>query len=228
MEKIDVSIILPVFNEEKTIANVIDKLLRLSLRKEIIVVNDGSTDLTPEILKKFQANNCLKILEHGKNLGKGVAIRTGIKEAQGDFIIIQDGDLEQDPQDILNLLRVAKERNLEVIFGTRVLNRGFQFDIRYVANMLFALLTNILFRGHLSDIMTGYKLCKTDIIKGIKLDSNGFDIEPEITAKLLKQKRRICEIPVSYNPRTAKEGKKIRFRDSFKIVGRLLLEKIAN
>lgn len=226
MQDIEISIVLPVFNEENTIKKISQKLVDLPLSKEIIIVNDGSTDSTGCMLKEMKKDNCLKIIEHKKNFGKGAAIRTGIKYARGEFFVIQDGDLEQDPRDIANMLRHAKENNLDVVFGSRVLNWGFKYDTRYVANMLFALITNILFKAHLTDIMTGYKLCKTPIIRDLKLNSNGFDIEPEITAKLLKRNINIHEIVISYNPRTYKEGKKICFWDSFKVIGRLLLEKV--
>lgn len=226
MQDIEITIVLPVFNEENTIKKISEKLVDLPLSKEIIIVNDGSTDNTATMLKEMKKDNCLRVVEHKKNYGKGAAIRTGVKYARGEFFVIQDGDLEQDPRDIANLLRYAKEKNLDVVFGSRVLNWGFKYDIRYVANMLFALITNILFKAHLTDIMTGYKLCKTPIIKDLKLNSNGFDIEPEITAKLLKRNINIHEIVISYNPRTNKEGKKICFWDSFKVIGRLLLEKV--
>ncbi len=226
MQYIEISIVLPVFNEENTIKKITEKLIDLPLSKEVIIVNDGSTDNTASILKEIKKDDSVKIIDHKKNSGKGAAIRTGIKYASGEFFIIQDGDLEQDPRDIANLLSYAKEKNLDAVFGSRVLNWGFKYDIRYVANMLFALITNLMFKAHLTDIMTGYKLCRTGIVKDLKLNSNGFDIEPEITAKLLKLNINIHEIPVSYNPRTKKEGKKICFWDSFKVIGRLLREKL--
>ncbi len=226
MNEIDITIIMPVYNEQRTIKQAFQETNILDISKEIIVVNDGSTDRTNEILSELEKENNFTLLTHKKNLGKGMAVRKGIENAKGKFIIIRDCDVEQKSEDIVKMLRTAKEENINVVFGTRILNWGYQFNIRFIANMLFAFITNILFHAHQTDIMTGYKLCETEIMKSLKLKCNGFDIEAEITAKLLKKDINICEIPISYNPRVVSDGKKICFSDSFKVVVRLLLERI--
>lgn len=222
---IEISIILPVFNEEKTIERVISLLVNLPVAKEIIVVNDGSTDRTAEILKMIQNKDSFKLIEHRKNYGKGRAVRTGIENTKGEFLVIQDGDMEQRPQDIVAMLQKAKGENLAVVFGTRMTNKNSPFNIWFLANKIITLVTNILFNSHLTDVMTGYKLCKTEIAKNLQLESDGFDIEPEITAKLLKQRIQIYEVPIFYKPRTKSDGKKICFWDTIKVIKRILLEK---
>lgn len=222
------TIILPVYNEEKTVDEALKRLIPLPIDKEIVIVNDGSTDKTLEMIEKYRDNGMVTIISHERNKGKGAAIRTGIDKARGEKLIIQDADLEQEPKDIIKLMEFMEQKGLKAVFGTRILNWGFDsFDIRYIANMLFALITNTLFKSHLSDIMTGYKLFDTSLIKSLNLQCNSFDIEPEMTAKTLKREITIGECPISYSPRTYEEGKKIRFKDSFKIVYRLIIERLS-
>ena len=221
MEKIDISIILPVFNEEKTIGHVIRKLLLLSVQKEIIVINDGSTDSTPNILKEFRGNNSLKILEHKKNRGKGAAIRTGIKEAQGEFLIIQDADLEYDPQEYPKLIAPIIDGKADAVYGSRFLGEGphrVHLFWHYVGNRFLTILSNMFTNLNLTDMETCYKVFKTDIIKKIELKEKGFGIEPEITAKISKAKCRVYEVGISYFGRSYNEGKKINWKDGFKAI----------
>lgn len=218
------SIIVPVFNEEKTIDVVLGKLLSLILpswEKEIIVVDDFSTDKTRDILKKYK--NKIKLVFHAQNKGKGLAIRTGIKKATGDYLIIQDADLEYNPVDIRSLLVVAENNPHFVIFGSRF--RGRHEDTVFghkTANLFLTMLTNLLYGSSLSDMETCYKLIPTEYLSKIKLESNGFNFEPEITAKLLKLGAGILETPINYNKRGYSEGKKIRWYDGFSAIWTLL------
>lgn len=213
------SVIIPVYNEKKTILQVIGKVSALSVPKEIIVVDDCSHDGSYELLIEEQRkNNAFKLIRQPSNSGKGYCIRKAMELASGEYTIIQDADLEQSPSDILKLLETALTDGTKAVFGTRVLNWGHEFDIRYIANKVFALVTDLLFKTHISDIMTGYKLIKTDILKSLQIRCNSFDIEPELTALLLKKGIQIREIPVSYHPRGYKEGKKIRAAHGFLIL----------
>ncbi len=217
------SIIIPVFNEEKTISKVIERVQSLSIApvtKEIIVVDDGSTDETALKIRnsthKVGGQN-LKIFRHAKNLGKGAAVRTGIENASGDYIVIQDADLEYDPKDIKRLLDEVLEKRAEVVYGTR-LNRlpNFSRDeknplflIHYLGNRFLSLLTSALYGQWLTDMETCYKLFPMKAVEGMKLESKRFDFEPEITSKLLKRGYRILEIPITTTPRGYEEGKKL-------------------
>ena len=212
-----ISIIVPVYNERKTIKQVIDRLLNLKFNKEIIVVDDGSTDNTADILRKYRANKEMEVICHKYNQGKGRAIITGLTRADSDYIIIQDADLEQNPEDIERFFPEI-DKGYKAIFGTRVLDWGDEYNIRHTANLLFSFLINILFRTHLTDIMSGYKMIETDLFKSLRLTSNSFGIEPEITIRVIENGISIREVSVSYNSRNVKEGKKIRFRDSFVII----------
>lgn len=213
------SIIIPVFNEKNTLEKVIENVKAVELNKEIIVIDDGSTDGTKEILRRI---NGISKHFHEKNMGKGAAIHTGIKYVTGDVVAIQDADLEQYPDDLKKMFIALQENGYDAVFGSRM-KGNFKPGLRYLANWLFSFLTNLLYQSHLTDIMTGYKMCRSYIIKDLELKSKGFDIEPEITAKLLKKGIKIHEIPVSYSPRGYDKGKKIRFVDSFKVVKVLLL-----
>ncbi len=202
-----ISVLIPVYNEENTISVVIQKVLSLNIEKEIIVVDDGSTDRTTEILKRFPSQNKeINIIFQKQNRGKGAAIRKGLKEATGDYIVIQDADLELDPSDIIKLVESIDE-NYKVIYGSRFLTRQQQiFFISMIANKFLTFLTNVLYGGNLTDMETCYKLCEKEILLAIDLKSERFEIEPEITCKILKRGYRIKEVPISYMPRKA--GKK--------------------
>lgn len=210
------SIIIPVFNEEKTIAQVIDRVKDLkipSVEKEIIVVNDGSTDKTLDKIK----NKNIIFLTHPKNLGKGAAVKTGIEKSTGEYIVIQDADLEYDPKDIIRLLDKVQKKEAEVVYGTR-LDRlpNFSEDekkplflLHYLGNRFLSLVTSVFYGQWLTDMETCYKLFPKKAVVGMNLNAKRFDFEPEITSKLLKKGYRILEIPISTTPRGYEEGKKL-------------------
>lgn len=210
------SIVIPVYNEEKTILQIIEKVKNVNfpVENEIIIVDDGSSDSTREKLKKIKG---AKIILHDKNQGKGSAVKTGIKNSTGDYIIIQDADLEYDPNQIKDLLRPVLEKKAQVVYGTRLKRmpdlskeeRTAQFLVHYLGNRFLSLITSVLYQQWITDMETCYKLFPKDALSGVKLNARGFEFEPEITAKLLKKGFRILEIPISANPRGYDEGKKI-------------------
>lgn len=210
------SVIIPVYNEKGTILEILKRVQTVPLEKEIIVVDDGSTDGTRETLKKVPVAGDIKIIFQEKNLGKGAAVRRGLKEATGDLVIFQDADLELDPRDITILFK-AWAPHTPVVYGSRFLGRKNKMPFHtWIANRFLTLLTNILFQGGITDMETCYKLCSRDILLSLGLTEDGFGIEPEITCKLLKKGYRIKEVPVSYQPR--RKGKKINWRDGLRAV----------
>jgi len=210
--------LVPVYNEKETVKRLIEKLLALPADKDIIVVDDGSTDGTGGILSSLSG---IRVIRHESNRGKGAAIITAIDEIKEGVIIIQDADLELEPAETLDLVKGIKNREKDVVFGTR-LKGHFAFTLGFACNKMLAVLTNILFGSHLTDVMTCYKIMDVRILKALDLQSMGFDVETEITAKLLSSGYNIIEAPISYKVRTKKEGKKIRFRDSFGIIYTLI------
>ena len=211
------SIIIPVLNEESTIKEIIEQVEHASVldyQKEIIIVDDGSSDNTKNILKDIKAQYNLIILEHQKNIGKGRALQTGFKAVTGNAVIIQDADLEYDPNDWDSLLKELNGSEIGAVYGSRNINSEKKGYFHYVLGVKFlTFLNNLLFRSKLTDTYTCYKLFPADLIKSIQLDSDGFEIEAEMTAKILKKGLLIKEVPISYNPRKFKQGKKIRFKD---------------
>ncbi len=208
------SVIVPVYNEAKTVRQILDKVNSVPIDKEIIVVNDGSTDGTDKILKDIKYNN-LKVIHHSGNRGKGAAFLTGLSHAQGEFVIIQDADLEYDPNDYLKLMAAMKENNADIVLGARFTGGCRGLLIHRMGNRLLTVLLNLLFGLKLNDCFTCYKLFRRDVINTLKLRENSFTIETEIIAKAAKKALRIVEVPVSYSPRSYSEGKKIRCRDGF-------------
>jgi len=215
------SIVIPVFNEEKTISEIIRRVKDAKVpgfEKEIIIVDDGSSDQTAsKISNAIKQNPHIKFLKHEKNKGKGAAIKTGVEKATGDYIIIQDADLEYNPKDIQRLILPIKNKTARVVYGTR-LNRlpnlsrdekTLQFLIHYLGNRFLSLLTSILYGQWITDMETCYKLFPRKALIGIKLNSRGFDFEPEITAKLMKKGYKILEISITTTPRGYEEGKKL-------------------
>jgi len=208
------SIIIPVFNEAPTIAKLINLVKRqrlVSIQKEIIVVNDGSTDKTKAILAKIAG---IKLVNLRVNKGKGAAIRSGLKLATGKYILIQDADLEYDPVDYKLLLEPILKNKAQVVYGSRFLgpHRNMLFW-HMLGNKFLSLLTNFIFNTTLSDMEVGYKVFPTSLLKSLHLKENRFGFEPEVTAKILKQKIRIYEVPISYCGREFWEGKKITWKD---------------
>ena len=221
------SVVFPVFNEEPTVETLIRRVLAVELPKEVIIVDDASTDQTPAILGRLAQDpgmaGTVVFLQHSRNRGKGAAIRTALERVEGDVVIIQDADLELDPAEYVELLQPILDGKADVVYGSRFLGRARNVPRRTrLANRFLTLLTNILFRGHLTDMETAYKVFRRDILKDIKLRSVGFDFEAEITAKLLRSGHRIHEVPISYNPRTEQEGKKISWIDGVETIYTLL------
>lgn len=218
------SIIMPCYNEEKTIRAILDQVRAVDLEKEIVVVDDHSSDRTPEILAEIAANEPgLHVIRQPTNRGKGEAIRTGLRAARGDIIIIQDADLEYDPNDYYELVRPIIDGRVQVVFGSRFMGRhtGMYFW-NAVGNKFLTLLTNALYNSWISDMETCYKAMRSDIMRSLDLRSNDFRIEPEIASKVLKLGYRIYEVPISYMGRTYEEGKKIKKIDGLKAIMTLL------
>lgn len=215
-----VSIIIPSYNEAKTLPKIIEKLLlvKLNLLKELIIVNDGSTDETPEVIKKYSKNRNIKIIVNSRNLGKGASIKKALKQAKGSIILIQDADLEYNPQEIPALLKPFEQNDAMVVYGSRILKKNPESHWTFsLGGKLLTLITNILYGTGITDEATGYKLFKKEVIKNLSLKSKGFEFCPEITAKIAKQKIKIWEVPISYNPRNISE-KKIKWWDGFKAI----------
>jgi glycosyltransferase involved in cell wall biosynthesis len=211
------SVIIPIYNEAKTIQEIIHRVQSTGLADEILAVDDGSTDGSREILANISDGGNVSIYYHDRNQGKGKAVRTGIEHARGDLIIIQDADLEYDPREYQNLLRPIEEGIADVVYGSRFLGAGRRPALFWnmVANKILTLITNILYNNILTDMETGYKLFRRELVQNMKLHAHGFEFEPEFTAKILKSKARIYEVPITFNPRDYSEGKKIKMRDAF-------------
>ena len=227
-----ISIIIPVYNEEKTILKIINKIQKLSyLNKELIVVNDGSTDNTEKLLNSL-FDKKIKIINHKKNLGKGASIRTAQKYISGTHVIIQDPDLEYDPDDYENLLNPFKSEKTSVVYGSRVLNKkrymlkNFSSFERIFYNHMLTLISNTINNQKLSDAHTCYKVFKSELFKSIILEENGFAFCPEITTKISNLNINITEVAISYNGRNYSEGKKITYFDGFKAIFALFKYKI--
>ena len=213
----DITVLIPAYNEAKTIREIISRVQKTGLVHEILVVDDGSTDGTREILQELARKGEIRLVCHDHNQGKGAAIRTGIQTAQGEVAIIQDSDLEYDPRDYPALLAPIQEGIADVVYGSRFLGGARRpiFFWNMVANRLLTFLTNILYNNILSDMETGYKVFRREKVIDIPLHSRRFEFEPEFTAKILKRHIRIYEVPISFNPRDYSEGKKIKMQDAF-------------
>jgi len=228
------SIIIPAYNEQNTIKKIIRRindvdLTSLDVKKEIVVVDDGSKDETPQILKNIKG---IKVYSHKKNSGKGRAIRTGIKHATGDIILIQDADLEYNPKEYPLLIKPILRNKTGVVYGSRYLsslqrkkNLGFlkkvhdgQYFLGYIGSRVLTLIANLLYGIHITDEATGYKVFRREVIKNINLKCEGFEFCPEVTAKIAKKGYKILEVPISYRPRKYEEGKKINWKHGIEAI----------
>ena len=220
-----VSFLVPAYNEAATIEAVLDAVWALDLEKQIVVVDDGSTDGTGDIVERWRADRDGVVLVRQQNRGKGSAVRAAIPHADGDIAVIQDADLEYDPSDVPALIEPIERGVADVVFGSRLSGgrpqRAYLFW-HLVGNRFLSFLTNLMFNTTLSDMETGYKAFRTEVLRSLELKQDDFGIEPEITAKVCKRKLRIYELPIAYYGRTYAEGKKITWRDGFKAIRVLL------
>lgn len=206
------SVIMPVFNEAGTLPIIVTRVLDIPLEKEVIIVDDGSTDETPRILENFRGQNRIKLIRHPFNRGKGMAVRSALDKITGDIVIIQDADLEYNPEDYQMLISPIVNSQYKVVYGVR---SGHPYSyLRYLwGGRMLTMIANILYHQRLNDINTCYKVFDAKVLKSISLCSKGFDFDPEVTAKVARQGILIGEVPISYHPRTFAEGKKIRWTD---------------
>ena len=220
----NLSIIIPVYNEVKNIEEIIKRVKARRLASEIIIVDDGSQDGTRDTLKKMDGKGKVRVILHEKNQGKGAAVATGMQAATGEVLLIQDADLEYDPRDYPALLKPIQEGLADVVYGSRFLGAARRVTMFWhqVANQLLTFMTNILYDSILTDMETGYKVFRREVIEGMKIRSKRFNFEPEFTAKILKRKYRIFEVPITFNPRDYSDGKKIGLKDAFEAVWALL------
>ncbi|HUR33797.1 MAG TPA: glycosyltransferase family 2 protein [Vicinamibacterales bacterium] len=216
------SVVMPVYNERTTVEAIIRRVLAVAMRIELIVVDDGSKDGSAEILQRLQAELGFTLMRQ-ENAGKGAALRRGFAAVTGDMVIIQDADLEYSPEEYPDLVELICSGHADVVFGSRFLGRHrvFMFT-HYLGNRVVTLATNVLYNTMLTDMETCYKVMRTDVLRSFTLDSNGFGIEPEITAKIFKRHYRVYEIPITYAGRGYDEGKKITWRAGFEALWVLL------
>ena len=220
----NLSIIIPVYNEKNTVRELVERVQAMNMAYEIVIVDDGSKDGTRDILAELDGKEKVRVILHEKNQGKGAAVRTGIQSAKGDVMLIQDADLEYDPREYPNLLKPIEEDKADVVYGSRFLGEPHRAILFWnmVANKLLTLMTNILYNNILSDMETGYKVFKREVTENMIIRSKRFNFEPEFTAKVLKRKYRIFEVPITFNPRDYVDGKKIKLKDAFEAVWALL------
>jgi len=214
---VKLSIVIPIYNEEKTLTTIIDKVLATPYDKEIILIDDFSTDGTRDILKEYEGRKEFQVLYHERNRGKGAALRTGFEGATGDVVVIQDADLEYNPEDYGVLLEPILDDRADVVYGSRFLGGPHRvlFFWHYQGNKFLTTVSNMFTNLNLTDMETGYKVFTLEVAKTIKLKCNRFGFEPEFTNKVAKNNFRIYEVPISYNGRDYTEGKKITWKDGF-------------
>ncbi|MEW5975182.1 MAG: glycosyltransferase family 2 protein [Acidobacteriota bacterium] len=210
------TVVIPVYNERSTLFEILKRVEAVPIEKEIILVDDSSTDGTRDLLRGLEGDG-RKVLFHDRNQGKGAALRTGFQHAMGDFVIVQDADLEYDPADYLKLMQPLLEGRADVVYGSRFSARKSEnmMSLHRLGNLFLTWLTNCIYRTAISDMETCYKLFKRETIQSIQIRSDRFNFEPEITAKILKRGLRIVEVPISYSGRSFSEGKKITWKDGF-------------
>jgi glycosyltransferase involved in cell wall biosynthesis len=216
------SVIMPVYNERDTLTEILSRVEAVPVDKEIIIVDDGSTDGTRQILKDIKAEN-IKVIFHERNQGKGAAIKTGLREATGDVVIMQDADLEYDPMDYLKLIPLIQSGEAQVVFGSRTLgSKERSYHRYYWGGQFVTFVANLLYGLKITDEPTCYKMFRKEVMEQIKLDCIGFEFCPEVTAKVARLGYTIHEVPVSYHPRSFKEGKKIKWKDGLIAIWTLL------
>jgi glycosyltransferase involved in cell wall biosynthesis len=224
------SVVIPVYNEVRTIEEVVARVRAIPLEKEILIVDDGSTDGTRQRLEDIVRHDDVKVLYHERNKGKGAALRTGFAAATGDVVIIQDADLEYDPRDYRSLLEPILDGRADVVYGSRFLGGPHRvlFFWHYVGNRVLTLMSNALSNLNLTDMETGYKVFRREILNDLPLRSNRFGFEPEFTVKVAKRMLRVYEVPISYSGRTYAEGKKITWRDGVAAIFTILWFRIVD
>jgi len=216
------SVVIPVYNEKKSLLEIIQRVQSVPIEKEIILVDDFSTDGTRDLLHELERQE-FKVLYHEKNKGKGAALRTGFQQATGEFVIVQDADLEYDPNDYPKLLQPILDGEADVVYGSRFSgHRSNMTSLHTLGNLFLTWITNLFYRTCITDMETCYKLFRRETIQEIRIECNRFNFEPEVTAKLLKRGLRIVEVPISYSGRSFSEGKKITWRDGLSAVWTLI------
>lgn len=220
-----VSFIIPIRNEEDLLERVLERVRALPLDKELVLVDDGSTDRTPEILRREEQHADTVVLRHAVNQGKGMAIRTGLEHATGDIVIVQDADLEYDPEEVPSIVRPIMEGQTNAAYGSRFMGRIEKMRLpNYIANRFLSLMVSLLYGQKMTDLETAYKAFRRELVQSIPLSCRRFEFDPEVTSKVLKRGERILEVPISYNARTFEEGKKIGWKDFIKAI--LMLWKV--
>ena len=219
------TVIIPVYNEEETILKIVKKVKAVDIDKEVIIVNDASTDSTPELLRGLEGDPDIRIITHPENLGRGAALKTGLAQATGLITIFQDADLELDPSNFPRLVQPILDEEHEVVFGSRFLGKGFIQGmgwLAYVGNAILTQMTDWLFRANLTDVLTMFQVTRTEIFRELDIQSDRWGSTIEITAKFLKHGYRIYEVPVEYIPRRKDTGKKVHWSDFFSCFSALL------
>ena len=208
------SVVMPAYNERTTIEEIVRRVLAVGMRIELIVVDDGSGDGTREILSRLAGELPIKLVLQPANAGKGAALRRGFQQVTGDLVIVQDADLEYSPEEYPDLVQLICEGRADVVYGSRFLGRHRVFLFtHYVGNRLLTLITNVLYNTMLTDMETCYKVMRREVLQSMALESNGFGIEPEMTAKIFRRGYRVYEVPITYDGRGYDEGKKISWKD---------------
>ena len=220
----NLSVVIPVYNEVGNIGEIIKRVQAQKLANEIIVVDDGSGDGTRDLLKELDGRKKVRVILHERNQGKGAAVVTGLKAAKGSILLIQDADLEYDPRDYPQLIKPIEEGIADVVYGSRFLGGPHRVAMFWhmIANKMLTAMTNILYDTILTDMETGYKVFRREVVDGMKIRARRFDFEPEFTAKVLKRHYRIFEVPITFNPRDYSQGKKIKLGDAFEAVWTLI------
>jgi glycosyltransferase involved in cell wall biosynthesis len=219
------TVIIPVYNEQDTILKIVDKVKKVDIDKEIIIVNDASTDQTPQLLDKFKNDPEIEICHHVENMGRGAALKTGLSKASGYISVFQDADLEIDPSNIPKLIQPIIDGEAEVVFGSRFLGKGFIQGMgfgAYMANVILIELTDRMFKATLTDVLTMYQVTKTEIFRKLAIETNRWGSTIEITAKFLKKGYKIMDIPVEYIPRRKDTGKKVKWSDFYSCLKALI------